>query len=473
MKMKYFSWAVAISLTIVASLSAQEPDTRVDELLLRIKTLENRIVDLEAKNLENPSTELEKQLNALTTGALGDNNEFTARWGNTRRFETADKAFQLKTGGRIMNDWVWGFQDNDYENAVISDASNPPLGRFTDGTEFRRARLFINGTIYSRVVFKLDFGFEGGDADFKDAYIGLKNIPWVGKILVGQFKIPFGLEYMTSSKYITFMERSMGSDAFIADRGTGLKFINTALEDDRLSWSVSVYREANTFGSTEVPSDGQYNFAARITALPWWENAGRRYLHVGFAANWRNPAQPGNGLSQVRYRSKPEVHLSPRVVDTGNFEAESALLLNAEVALVVDSFSLQGEFYYADVSSKAGNDPTFSAFNVYASYFLTGEHRIYKKSAGAFNRIKPLHNFLDGEGGIGAWEIAARFSMIDLNDGNINGGEAWNITLGLTWYLNPNTQVKLNYVYTNLDNQAGGSQEGAAHLIGMRFQIDF
>lgn len=472
MNLKTLAIVLAVSLVALGNLRAQEEESKVDGLLEHIKRLEARIGELENTRAEDPVTELEKQINYLGRGELVADNDMGVTWAKSRKFETSDKVFQIVTGGRIMNDWVFGFQDEDYENAIVGDATNAPLGRLEDGTEFRRARLYVKGTLYSRVVFKLDFGFEGGDADFKDAYIGIKNIPTLGTILVGQMKIPFGLEYMASSRFITFNERSMGSDAFIADRGTGIRVNNTALEDDRMSWFVAVYREANTFGDS-AQVDGQYNFAARVTALPWYQEGGKKLVHVGVGVNWRNPAQPGDGSSRVRFRSQPEIHLGPRIVDTDNFEADSVFLWNVELALVVDSFSIQGELFYAMVDSQTANDPDFYGFNVYVSYFLTGEHRTYKKSAGAFTRVKPNHNFMDGEGGSGAWEVAARFSMIDLDDGNISGGEAWTVTAAVTWYLNPNTQVKLNYIYANLDNSIGGSQEGEAHIITVRFQIDF
>jgi phosphate-selective porin OprO/OprP len=472
MKTKLLAISVAVSFLMLGTVSAQEENSTMESLLEHIKHLENRIVELETTRVEDPVTDLEKQINVLGTNALAGDNDFTVSWGKSRKFATSDKTFQLTTGGRIMNDWIFGTQDDDYEDAIVGDATNAPLGKLQDGTEFRRARLYTKGVLYDNIVFKLDFGFEGGDADFKDAYIGIKNVAHLGTILVGQMKIPFGLEYMASSRFITFNERSMGNDAFIADRGTGIRVNNTAFEGDRLAWYVAIYREADTFGDSAL-KDGQYNFAARVSGLPWYEEDGKKLLHLGVGVNWRNPSQAKSGASRFRFRSQPETHLGPRVVDTDNFEADSAFLWNAEIALVLHSFSVQGELFYAMVDSDTANDPNFYGFNVQVSYFLTGEHRPYKKSAGAFDRVKVKNNFMNGEGGAGAWELATRFSMIDLNDGNIEGGEAWTLTGAVTWYLNPSTQVKLNYIYANVDNTVGGSQEGQAHIITLRFQIDF
>ena len=77
---------------------------------------------------------------------------------------------------------------------------------------------------------------------------------------------------------------------------------------------------------------------------------------------------------------------------------------------------------------------------------------------------------------MGAWEIAVRYDTIDLNDGPISGGEADQITLGLNWYLNPNTRIMWNYVMadmSNLDDGTPGGLDTDVNVFEMRFQIDF
>jgi phosphate-selective porin OprO/OprP len=140
-------------------------------------------------------------------------------------------------------------------------------------------------------------------------------------------------------------------------------------------------------------------------------------------------------------------------------------VFGAEAALVYGPFSLQGEYMYSGVDTPGGEDPSFQGAYVYASYFLTGEHRAYKTSAAAFDRVKPKKNF--GAGGPGAWEVGLRYSYLGLNDGEIEGGELSDFTVGLNWYLNPNTRFMLNYVHADLDGV------GNADGFQMRGQIDF
>ncbi|RMF25515.1 MAG: porin, partial [Deltaproteobacteria bacterium] len=155
-------------------------------------------------------------------------------------------------------------------------------------------------------------------------------------------------------------------------------------------------------------------------------------------------------------------------VDTGSIAADAVDLFGAEAAVVLGSASLQGEYMHAAVDASSGSSPDFAGYYVQASYFLTGERRPYKRSHGAFGRVKPRRNFLGKEGrGPGAVELAVRYSSLDLSDAAVAGGELDDVTAGVNWYLNPNTRVMANYVHADLD------AAGEADVFQMRFQIDF
>ncbi|HMB70307.1 MAG TPA: porin, partial [bacterium] len=128
--------------------------------------------------------------------------------------------------------------------------------------------------------------------------------------------------------------------------------------------------------------------------------------------------------------------------------------------------SFQGEFLSASTAALDDSDPTFTGWYAFGSWFLTGEHRPYKQSSGTFDRPEPASNF-DGEGGVGAWELAVRMSRIDLDDGDIAGGRLDDVTVGLNWYLNPNFRWMANYVLADLEDA------GSSHALLTRFQTDF
>jgi phosphate-selective porin OprO/OprP len=78
--------------------------------------------------------------------------------------------------------------------------------------------------------------------------------------------------------------------------------------------------------------------------------------------------------------------------------------------------------------------------------------------------------------GWGAWELAGRFSYIDLNDGTLNriqGGVMEGFTLGLNWYLNTNLRCLFDWVYDHRDDVPTGTIPGWTSGFGMRVQLSF
>ncbi|HEX6200190.1 MAG TPA: porin, partial [Thermoanaerobaculia bacterium] len=165
----------------------------------------------------------------------------------------------------------------------------------------------------------------------------------------------------------------------------------------------------------------------------------------------------------LRFRSRPESHLAPRIVDTGAFGDDGLTLVSAEAALVTGPFHAQGEYAQAAVDATGGAaDPDFDGFYVGGGWFLTGESRPY--DGGSFGRVKPRRPLGAGPG---AWEVALRYSTLDLTDGAIAGGEVDDVTLALNWYPYSNVRWMLDYVL------ADRQDVGEVDAVQMRFQIDF
>lgn len=392
----------------------------------------------------------------LAHGGSAHAADLKATWKDGLRLESGDKAIQLKIGGRIHNDWAW----------FVKDAAVRATGfALTDGVEFRTARLFLAGVLHERLGFKAQYDFAAASGSFntagafKDVYLELLRVPVVGTIRVGQFKEPFSLEELTSSNYITLMERAL-PNALVPGRSTGL-MVTAPLLQQRMTWAAGVFRDTDLFGDNV--GDGDYNLTARVTGLPWYTDGGRRLVHVGAAYRWSNP----NG-DTARFRARPESHLAPNLIDTGNFTATRTQHLGGEVAAVYGPLSIQGEAIYTLGHQPVAAKAKFFGFYTQASYFLTGEHRAYKSEEAAFTRLVPRRTaFVDG--GVGAWELAARYSQLDVADANagIAGGKLRDITAGVNWYLNPNARIMLNYVH----GKRTGT--GSANVVQTRFQIDF
>ncbi len=428
-------------------LAQVEGTNTTNETEARVETLEQSIQQIkEERPLAADSEEWTKARKWFSDGST-----LWPHWKDGLRLDSNDGSVKLKVGGRIQHDYAYFAEDGDIERRLGAD--------FGDGTEFRRARLYFSGTIYDDIDFKVQYDFAGGDADFKDVYMGLKKVPYVGSVRVGQFKEPFSLEELTSSNYVTFMERSL-VNTFAPGRNVGVMFHDTLL-DKRMTWAAGVFRQTDSFGDGIGGRD--YNVTARLTGLPWYEDDGKKLLHLGVAYTHQNYED-----DTIRFRARPEAHLSPRLADTGTFSAEYGDFIGAEAALVHGPLSVQGEYVHSFIEGRSPwiGDPNFWAASVQASYFLTGEHRPYKTSTGTFDRVRPLRNF-GKDGGPGAWELAARVSYLNLNDDGVDGGRLRDLTVGLNWYLNPSVRTMWNYVL------ADPSDGGDVSAFMWRFQVAF
>ena len=396
-------------------------------------------------------------------------------WHNGTRIERSDGQFKLKFGGRTMLDFaqIWG------DSSLRQTVGN---GDFGSGVEFRRARLFAQGTFYNRLIFKIQYEFANAGDDgvhFKDLYLGLMDLGPVGTLRIGHMKEDFSLEEMTSSKYGVFMERSL-SAAFNPGRNTGLSAYNTFLEG-RLRYALGGFHATDSGGFGWKDSDGTtYHVTARLTGLPVWEDDGKKLVHLGFSYSHQFTGSGGTGL---HYGKRPESHLAGHYVDTPipdpsggttDIAVDGVDLVTVEFAAVYDSLSLQAE-WQAALLERPGLESSL-LWGVYgqAAYFLTGEHRNYTQKYGNFGRTKLLSTFDPGVGDWGAFELAARISYLDLNDAGIRGGRLLDVTAGVNWYLWPNLRLMANYVHSELwDRGTAVPGSGAGDLFEMRLQFDF
>jgi len=273
-----------------------------------------------------------------------DDDGWTLKWDGGFKLTDADGDFELKWGGRMMNDWLWIASFDDDLAAVISETPA--------GMEWRRARLFVSGKAYGNIEFKAQYDFAGGDVDFKDLYMGITGTP-VGTFRFGHFKAPFSLEELTSSKYITFMERSL-PNVFAIGRDTGFAILGHN-GDKTITWGFGLFVDSDDYAVNTDHDHDAWEVVGRVTFLPMHEN--NDLLHVGAGFYFRDLED-----NAVRFRSRPEVHLGSRFVDTHSFEADSVTGLGLELAYVGGPLSFQSEFMYTMVGSTEYNDPNFMGY---------------------------------------------------------------------------------------------------------------
>lgn len=348
-----------------------------------------------------------------------------------------------------------------------------------DSAFFRRARIKFDGTIDD--FFEWDFDCEllaSSSVTFDDLWIGVKSLPKFGTIRAGHVKLPQGLESITSNRYLTFVERSLVTDALYREYGPGLLAFNNWAEDSGV-WELAVYRTDAAGDGIDI-GDGEYALGGRLTAVPISSNDEVSILHFGVSASIRDAEfDPSIAGPAVRIRSRPEYRTARSsffLIDTGPIPADSLVLLGIESALVEGPFSIQAEFTAAGVTNRVsslggGNtdDAWFTGGYVQMSYFLTGEHRTYDRRLGRFSRVIPNmpleKNHLRG----GAWEAATRYSWLDLNSQDILGGNVSSYSLGLNWYCTSVLRMQFNYMIAEREQVPA---DGFVHGLVIRLSLD-
>ncbi|HYQ71621.1 MAG TPA: OprO/OprP family phosphate-selective porin [Gammaproteobacteria bacterium] len=385
----------------------------------------------------------QEEYNALLKSTEDDVEVSTS--GGRLRFKSGEASFEV--GGRLMVDTARYYNNDDLNN----------------GSEIRRARLFMSGKVYEDWKFKLQTDFAGNDVSLKDAYLRYTGLDYAD-ITVGNFKEYWSLEELTSSKYITFMERALPVEAFAPGRRLGIG--GHSHSNGGMNWTAGYGVFADSVDADNVNGNEGYGYAARVTVAPIAEKT--RVVHLGGYAEWRNPTD-----SSVRYRARPESHISNvRFVDTGTINnVDNTVKWGVEAATVMGPFSLQGEYMNVDNDVDGGSDPEFDGWYAYGSWFITGESRAYKAGSGTFARVKP--DSIVGKGGKGAWELGARYSSLDLNDSGIQGGQEEDLTIGLNWYATPTIRFMANYIKVMDLTDPTTTDDSKPDIYQLRAQIDF
>lgn len=380
--------------------------------------------------------------------------EWSIEWRNGLRLRRNDRRYNLHVGGLVQLDAAGFHLDDGFRQ----------LGAGWDGNvDLRRARLFVQGMLARRFLLKIDY--EASEGEFRDIFVGLRGIPWLGIVQAGFLKEPFSLEQATSSRFNTFMERSL-ANALAPRRNSGWLATNTLL-DARLRWEAGVFWVVDSLSEIDSSTQGfdkDWDLTLRVTGLPIRREGGRQLLLTGLSYSHRFADQ-----ESVIFSSQPESRLVDALVATPEIDSVASIdTFGLEVAWVDGPFHLQAEFIRSVVGRK-DRLPDYTAWGAYfqASHFLTGERRTYGRASGRWGRIVPKLPFDRAKRQLGAIEIAARLSHLDLDDSDIRGGRQTNVTLGLNWYPLSNLRIALNAIWGHVAGRGNV-------LIGQtRLQVDF
>ncbi len=467
----------------------EQPDETELTLEERMAKLEGNYSDMADgyEKLADQNKDLKKKLKTLAASGHGE--------------------ATMKVNGRIHAD-VWGFPQSDAATNTF-DSGDPTITP-QDRVGFRRLRFGVKGNLWKTMVYKVEMEFAGGNnSEFRDAYFGWKEVPFLQTVLLGNQKRPYGLDHLNSSRYNVFMERPFVIESVNQDaRRFGLQSYGVS-ENENWNWRYGVFNQRLIQDEGNYIGDHwQAEFAGRLANTFWYDEAsgGRGYGHWAISGSYAEP--DGSGVASIadneaRFRHRPEARAAEHWLSTGRIAgADNYKLLGLENVWNFGALQIVGEYQNIWLERDPGtpggdSDLDFHGAYLYFSYFLTGEHMPWKRSSGTLDRIKPLENFFlvdtccDGvRGGKGAWQLAYRASYADFNDDNIFGGRGMSHTFGLNWYWNAYARMQFNAIYGDIDDAAvsdgdntrnlttgvtapGTILSGDYTILGMRFMVDF
>jgi phosphate-selective porin OprO/OprP len=357
--------------------------------------------------------------------------------------------------------------------------------RLDSGLNARRARLGVAGTFLGDWNYALiyDFGgssdgfggtasggislLPGGDTSSIEtaslSYKGLKPFAIEG----GYGSLPWTLDQATPSSDLLFIGRASSSNVATGiAAGDFRSFAGIHGWDDRIfalayftgPLSGAIHTDPTTPGS--ISATEQYGTLGRLT----YQLLADKYysLHVGgdIEALLRPAVNTITGAQTLTLSERPELRIDPTsILNTGAIaNVAHAEVYEAEAAGTFGPLFFQGEYYWYNIDRQFGLPSLdFQGGYVQASWTLTGETHAYIPAAGAYARIIPASPFWLG-GGWGAWEIAGRYSTINLNDqlglkSGVAGGDQSIWTFGLNWYVNSNVRFVFNYLHGSITKQ--------------------
>lgn len=381
------------------------------------------------------------------------------------------------------------------------------LGDIQNGVGFRRARLQALGSVAEFTNYSIEMDFAtAGRPSFMDVWLEQTHLPVLGNVRIGHFRQPISMDSYTSIRQLLFLERSLPFQAFDPFRRTGIMAYDTD-EEKLTAWQYSIYRTGgfneapigdSRFG-TDIGDGGGFSFATRATRLLWYDEPaeGRYLLHVGgnvaYSRNTTNDHAPDTPFYQAR--TIPEFFVgdpagggsvavgTPFFADTGRIPSEDFQIYGLELAGQYGSSHFQAELLMTSVDQIGAPSLFYDGAYIQAGYFLTGESRTYNRTFGAFDRVVPFEEFFAigdrGFCGWGAWEVAARLSYVNLNDGDAvplpgsgaRPGRLTDSTVGLNWYWNAHAKLQFNWIHCWLDNSVFGDSE--TDIYAARAQLEF
>jgi phosphate-selective porin OprO/OprP len=380
--------------------------------------------------------------------------------------KSADGSYQLRMRGYIQSDGRFFADDKERVNV--------------DTFLLRRVRPILEGTVGKYFDFRLMTDFGNNTAVVQDAYLDAHPWTW-GKLRVGKYKPPVGLERLQSGAELLFVERGLPTN-LVPNRDVGAQ-LHGDLFDGAFTYALGAFNGVVDGGSGDLDNNDSKEFAGRLFAQPFKISSieALQGLGIGLAGTYGD--QRGSVSSPFLPSLKTQGQQNFFVYRSDGTAAGTTIANG-----IHSRFAPQGYYYYGPFGlvweyvksyqrvqrNKDHATLDNDAWQVAVSYVLTGENASYRS-------VSPAQPFDLTKGTWGAFELAARYGELDVDKKAFpifadpakaaRVAESWG--LGLNWYLNRNVKFQLNYEQTDFTGGGAKGERPKERAILSRFQIAF
>ena len=341
--------------------------------------------------------------------------------------KTTDDRFSLKLNGRIQPYFL--HRDND-------------AGDDNETFLFRRARILAKGNVlYPWFKYGLQITLEGPGSALRDATIEATYLNYL-KPTVGQFKVPFDREFLTSGYSLQLIERSIANAAFSLGRDIGIQASGSQIADV-FEYRVGVF---NGNGINRINVDEDYIYTGRLVWSPFGpypysqaalDNPESPLLAVGVGGAYMPGLDPGE-----------RAILAGRLGRTTIMPVESDVSQwTADLAFKYKRLSLEAGYHYREIDPNTWT--TFGSQDA-NGYYIQGGYFLIPKE----------------------FEIAARYSFVEPDNPNqINNNDLDDFTIGGTYYfLGHPIKTQVNYSFLTTETATGDQND---HLFLATMCLEF
>ena len=376
--------------------------------------------------------------------------------------ESADGDYRLQFGVLLHADGRFALDDDN--------------GQVVDTFAARRVRPYLRGRLARRFEFYLNPDFAGSTLVIQDAYLDTIFSP-AFRVRAGKGKVPFGMERLQPASNLLFMERAL-PNAIVPNRDAGIQVLGD-VAGGVVSYLGGVMNGVPDGGSGDVDTSDSKDVAGRIVVRPFNRRPAAsvaRGLNIGFSAT-AGTATGTAALPVVRTQILQQTFFTYAGGTTPAVADGTRTRYSPSVWYFHKAFGGWGEYVHTETPvtrAAFAGDIALDAWQVAGSWVITGE-----TATDAGTGVRPRNNFDFGAGHWGAFQVAARYHALAVDEeaftlgfaaaGASRTADAW--TIGLNWYLTGNVRVTGNFERTVFDDDTGPRRpENAA---AFRTQLSF